>query len=1059
MLLPAVPMVMMAGENRAAEGLVTGWKSAVPAMPTDVKPSQTATLQGQVLDENGEPLPGAVVRVVSPKSQPMRQAVTDAKGIFAIAGVPPKATLTVSYLGYHTETRTADGRKMTVRLRPLDTQLKETVVTGFFSKAKNSFTGTAVQVSGEDLRQVNNTSLLDGLKVFDPSFQVVDTRGMFGSDPNHVPDQIEIRGQNSMPDISESNLQTVTTLPVFILDGFEVSVQKVYDLDMNRVKSVTILKDASAAAIYGSRAANGVIVIETRTPDSGKLQVSYTLNGGLEVPDLTSYNLMNAAEALEFQREAGVFNAYREGEDAGTLLNSYNVVRKAVMEGTDTYWLSKPLRVGFRQKHTLLIDGSIGKTTEAKGRNDGMRFSVNLGFGQQDGVMKESGRTTYEAGTKLMYSSRRLHVTNDLQFSLVKSQESPYGSFSSYTSALPYFTDTDADGRYYRMLSIANMAPEGMDIGVTASQRSPLYEAKYLNSYTKSESASVTDNIAVNWQLTDDVRLKGSFSVGYDYGRDDAYVSPGSFTYTNGGSSATTTTDALYQRGRYDLGHTSSVTYSGSIVGSYTHSFGKVDIQAILGGEARQVVTETDSYALTGFLGNAQDYLSYAVQYENYGRISGNESTVRTAGAFSNLNLSFDNRYLVDLTGRMDGSSLYGKNQQTAPYWSAGFRWNLHNEAWAKRLTGIDKIALRANIGTTGSQSYSRNQAANMYTYINKVYGGYFGAIITTLGNPDLKGQRTFNRNIGIEVGLMDNRLNLEANYYDNTTKGNLTSVTIAPSIGFDSYKANMGDLSNRGFDFNVSYSPVRTRDMLLNFTLNGTHNSNRIKRISDALRRYNDIVNQRAQNDATGDYTTVFLFKEGESMNTIYAVRSLGIDPGTGKEIYLDKDGQKTYTWNAADQVAVGVNEPTLQGYLGVNFRYKRWEVGTHVNYSFGADKYNYTLHQKIENVDYMVNNDRRALEERWKQPGDVARYKAITDNSATKATSRFVQRESRMSITSLRLSYKVPAEALRHAWVSMLRLSLTANELLYLSTIKQERGLSYPYARSVTFSAQLNF
>lgn len=153
-----------------------------------------------------------------------------------------------------------------------------------------------------------------------------------------------------------------------------------------------------------------------------------------------------------------------------------------------------------------------------------------------------------------------------------------------------------------------------------------------------------------------------------------------------------------------------------------------------------------------------------------------------------------------------------------------------------------------------------------------------------------------------------------------------------------------MGDLRNEGFDFNISYSPVRTRNLLVNVTLNGTRNHNTILKISDALQRYNDMVNA----NGSGSTTPVFLFKEGESMNTIYAVRSLGIDPGTGKELYIDRNGNTTYTWNAQDQVPVGVNEPTLNGYAGLNIRYKSWEIGTHLNYSFGADKYNYTLHQE---------------------------------------------------------------------------------------------------------------
>lgn len=1015
-------------------------------------------MTGRVIDEDDGPLPGVTIRLVrtKPRHETLSSTITDANGRFRIQIPSKDLYITANCVGFQGNTVKAQpGKDVVLRLKPDLHELKETVVTGYFQKAKNSFTGTAVMVSGDELRQVNTNSLLDGLKVFDPSFQMVDTRGMFGSDPNHVPDQIEIRGQNTMPDISQSSLQSQPSLPIFILDGFEVSVQKIYDLDVNRVRSITLLKDASASAVYGSRAANGVVVIETRSPESGKLQISYTLNGGIEQPDLTSYNLMNAAEALEFQRLAGVFDARRSGEDPGTNLNSYNAVRRAVIGGQDTYWLSKPLHVGLRHKHSLMVDGTVGGDGQ---KNAQMRFSVNLAYGSQQGVMLGSDRQTYEAGTKLMFHAGRFYVTNDLQLSMVTHADSPYGNFSSYTAALPYYRPQDANGQYYRTLTISNLAPAGMSLGVTASQQSPLYEAKYLNSFSKGRSLSVTDRLSLNLLVLHDVRVRGNFSFIYDYGRTDAYVSPGSFQYING-NDATTSPDVLYKRGRYDVGNSQGLSYNANVVATFSHTYDRWDMQSILGGELRQTKSETDGYVLTGFLGDAQDYLSYAAQYQQYGRPSGVESTVRSAGVFCNQNWAYDNRYLCDLTCRFDGSSLYGRRQQSSPYWSVGLRWNAHNEKFLQGSSTVGRLSLRGNVGTTGNQGYSRNQAQNMYSYLTQVYGGYFGTLITTLGNPDLRGQRTFNRNIGLDGSLFNRRFNFEVNYYYNTTKGSLTSLTVAPSLGFDSYKANMGDLTNRGVDFNLSYTPIRTRDLLLSFTLNGAHNTNRIRKISDALQRYNDMVNQLAQNDREGAYPTVFLFREGESMNTIYAVRSLGIDPGTGKEIFLTADGQTTYEWRAVDQVAVGVNEPLLQGYFGVNMRWRGWEVGTHVNYSFGADKYNYTLHQKIENVSYMQNNDRRALTERWHQPGDVARYKAITDNSSTRATSRFVQTERRLSMTSLRLAYTVPAEQLRGSWLSMLRLQLTANELFYLSTIRQERGLSYPYARSFTFSAQVNF
>lgn len=1029
-----------------------------PVVPVEKNATQSkTTMRGTVVDENGQPLPGAKVQLVSrvPKFKVVLLAATDADGRFAFDIKDAQLYVIVEYIGFKTfEARAKKNTDITIQLTPDEHTLKETVVTGFYSKAKNSFTGTAVQVGGDELRSVNNTSFFNSLKVFEPSLQVVDTRGMFGSDPNHVPGQIELRGQNSMPDISRSELETQTSLPVFILDGFEVSVQKVYDLDMNRIKSVTILKDASASAIYGSRAANGVIVIETRNPEAGKLQISYTLNGGIQVSDLTSYNLMNAAEALEFQKAAGVFDPYTVGEDGGANLNSYYAVLRNVMNGVDTYWLKKPLRIGFNRKHTVMIDGSVLSQNGTKGN---VRYSVNLGMGTNDGAMKGSSRTTYEAGTKLMFQTRKLYITNNLQFSLTNSADSPYGNFSTYTRTLPYYQERDADGNYYRLLSIANFAPAGMALGVLASQQSPVYEAKYLNSFSKAEVASVTNNFSINWLILPELRLKGSFSLSYDFSRNDAYVSPASFTYINNNDNSSTNPDVLYRRGRYNINNSSGITYNANAVISYTKSWGKLDWQGIIGAEARQITTETDGYNMTGFLGDGQDYLSYAVQYERFGRVNGLRSTVRTAGIFSNQNLSWDNRYLMDMTCRLDGSSLYGKHERSSSYWSVGFRWNISNEKFLRGNKNVQNLVLRLNVGTTGSQSYNRNQASNMYTYTRSVYGGFFGAIISTLGNPELRGQRTYNRNIGLDGSFFGNKLNFELNYYYNTTKGNLTTITIAPSIGFSSYKANMGDLTNRGYEFSLSYTPVKTKKIMLNLSFNGAHNTNRIRKISDFLKRYNDTVNSQAQSSSTP--TTVFLFTEGQSMNTIYAVPSLGIDPGTGKEIFVNRDKTTTYTWQASNQVPVGVNEPSLRGYIGVNFRYSNWEMGTHAGYSFGADKYNYTLAEKIENVNYMVNNDRRALTERWQKPGSIARYKAIRDNSVTKATSRFVQKERYLSLASLRLSYMLPRQRLLNNWVSMLKLSVTANDLFYLSSIRQERGLSYPFTRSVTFSALVNF
>ncbi|MDE5611842.1 MAG: carboxypeptidase-like regulatory domain-containing protein, partial [Odoribacter sp.] len=561
---------------------------------------QNGKITGVVYDEKGLPLPGATIRLLGTQST---GTVTDDNGHFTLQVTSTQDELVISFIGYKAQTVKLNGKTdIRVKLEPESLEMETVIATGYYPKAKNSFTGTAVVVNGNDLRNVNNTSFFDALKVFDPSFKVIDERGMYGSDPNRVPDRIEIRGQNSFPEISESNLKTVTSLPVFILDGFEISVEKVYDLDMNRIASVTILKDASAAAIYGSRAANGVIVIESKNPEAGKLQISYTFNGSLQVPDLSSYNLMNAAEALEFQRLAGVFDASEPGEDAGNKLNSYNVIRKEIMSGVNTYWLSKPLQVSFQHRHSLFIEGSVKKQKETEGT---LRYQINLSGGGTKGVMKGSERNQISAGTKLLYQHKKLNITNDLHFSRVTSQESPYGSFSSYTQALPYHREKDENGKYYRTLSLQNVAPEGMTLGISDQQLSPVYEAKYLSSFTTNENLDFYNNFGINWEVVSGLRLKGNFKISNETNRMDVYQSPMSYSYIRDNDNTVNDPNVLFHRGQYTLGNSSGLTLSGNVVVSYTLNINKHLFQGIVGGELKQQDSRSDSYVVTGFMNDA----------------------------------------------------------------------------------------------------------------------------------------------------------------------------------------------------------------------------------------------------------------------------------------------------------------------------------------------------------------------------------------------------------------------------------------------------------------------
>lgn len=1025
------------------------------------------TVSGVVKDEAGKPVVG--VSVVANKDK-RRGTSTAADGSFSFRVPTDETQIIISMIGMKSQTLNIGDKPLEITMKADVIESEALVVTGYVPKAKNSFTGTATQVKGDDLIKVNPTNMLEALQVYDPSFVISDLNGEFGSNPNYIPDRIEIRGANSMPDISENTLQTYTTLPIFILDGFQVNVEKVYNLDINRVESVTILKDAAASSIYGSRAANGVVVIATKMPKKGSIQISYTLNTSVESPDLSSYNLMNSKELVQYYEKMKIFSSANGtiGSEDPERRNLLMLLKKEAENGVDTYWLAQPLRTAFKHAHSLFLEG--GTEVGQEGSNRTLRYQINLNGNFSDGVMIGSSRNTYGGGAKLIYDTRKLQLTSDLQVGFTDTKDSPYGSFSTYTQLLPLFRIKDSNGDYFPSLSAGNIPMFGnfpwTSIGssVLGTQINPLYEANYLNNFSRGDNLSLSYQLGANWEIVDNLRLRGSFTYDRQERMSEKYVSPFSAAATEDETTINNSIEQLYRRGSYEKTSSTSTNYYGMVNLSYLKSFGRHTVQAVLGGEIKEDTTESDSYKVTGFLNDSQTFPSDGAQYPLTGGPGGASSIVRTVGTFGTVNYSFDNRYMVDASYRVDGSSNFASKQRVSSFWAVGVRWNLANEKFMNQDI-FDNIALKANIGTTGNSNFVLSQILNMYKYLS-MYDGITGAELMSLANPNLKWQTTLKRNIGLELAFLKNRVNLEFNYYSNTTDNNITNVSILPSTGFAAYTANQGDVSNKGFDFNLSVTPLRTKVWQLNVFVNGQHNRNKLTNLSEALQDYNKQIMESQVNAKGTKIDNVFLFEEGKSLSAIYAVPSAGIDPGTGQEVFITKDGKRTFTWNAADQVVVGDTEPDLRGYFGLNLSYKNWSLNTSFEYSFGGEMYNQTLVDRIENTSMNATNnqiaynmDRRALYDRWSQPGDIAKYRGINVAGKTYASSRFVQKNNYLRMNSLRIMYNLNRPDKRLLGMSMLRIALSANDLFYSSSIRQERGLSYPYARTFTLSLQANF
>ena len=401
---------------------------------SDGEEKGTHTVRGIVIDEYGNAIPGVNIVVVNGRYG----TTTNVEGNFKLDLKSEKETVEFSFIGMKKKRMVLNAQNgyVKVTLSEDAQHLEDMVVTGYRSVSKNSYTGSSTQITGDDLRKVSQTNILDAIQSYDPSFRLLDNT-QFGSDPNSMPEMV-IRGQSGVgvrqldtDRLSKSNLQNNPNLPTFIMDGFEVSLEKIYDLDPTRIESITILKDAAATAIYGSRAANGVIVVTTVAPKPGEVRVSYGFTGSLETPDLRDYNLANASQKLEIERRAGLFevgNININSESDG--VNAYNRKLALILRGIDTDWLSLPLRNGFDQKHSVFIEGGT----------QNLRYGIDGSFNKVEGVMKGSGRDRYSLGISLDYRLKNFQVKNTTTFNHTKSKESPYGSFSDYTSLMPYDT-------------------------------------------------------------------------------------------------------------------------------------------------------------------------------------------------------------------------------------------------------------------------------------------------------------------------------------------------------------------------------------------------------------------------------------------------------------------------------------------------------------------------------------------------------------------------------------------------------------------------------------------
>ena len=986
--------------------------------PKSFEHKKVFTVSGTVTDEAGNPLPGANVLIEGKGTG----TITNLNGEFLLELSDPNTRLGFTFVGYEPQLiEVGEKRDFSIILLEQTKGIEEVVITGLgIERRRETFTGATTVVKGEKIMSLNPQNIFEVLEVVDPEFTIEENVSM-GSDPNQL-QEVRVRGNSSLPAIDEdSDLERLfegdPNAPVFIVDGFETPMSQVFDIPPSRIESITILKDAAATSMYGSVSLNGVIVIELKKPEAGKIKVNYRLATAVTTPDLSTYDLLNAEQKLELEKIRGL----------DILSDEYNGKQKYIAQGVNTDWMSKPVRTGLNLNHNIGITGG----------SDAFTYRISLNANPTHGVMKGSFRDRYSGGMTVTYRVNKFHFTNSLNYAQVNAENSPYGSFDEYAQMNPYLPSTDANGDL-----LYTIEPEGY----SSTIENPVWNTS-IGMFDKTVQTVITNNFQTRYNPFKFLILNAQVSYSRSNTENDAFKP---FNHTDF-SNAT-------EKGSYAYSANKSITFMSRFGASFIYDIGKHSINLNTSVNYQNNKNDGTGFIAVDIPSENLSHPIFAGKFKDNTSPNGSSSIRRSAGYLATLNYTFDHKLYTDLTFRTDISSVFGDINPWASFWSAGIGYNLEREEFIKDI-GISQFRLKASIGNNGSQSFNAYQALQIYGYNTSYY--YYGmgvaARLKGFGNPELKWQSALTANISADIGILKNNLTFGFNYYNTVTSDAIVTKSLPDYLGFGSYYTNLGGVETKGYSFNLSANLIRKENIFLSVNLNGSHRDEKMIDLmiesGDAYENHNERLMNSQQ---TSPYNIV---RDGASVTERYVRKSLGIDPATGKELFMDENGNETFNYMDAEMIPFEPN-PDLAGSFGFSLRIKQLSISSNFQYQLGGETFNSTVLNKVENIGNGKgsNYDKRVFSQRWRSPGDVTFYKDINNTNDTYASSRFLQNASFIKHSSLNISYRFKREIIEKLRLEGLELSFITNNLFYLQYIRLERGTSYPFARTYNFSISVN-
>jgi len=962
-----------------------------------------------------------------------KQAKYTTKGVVVFEN-NEDSVIVLTKAGYGRIGKRVISSSMTVRLMKIsDAEAGYIVGTGLSQNAKAMFSGSAVTVTGEELRNVNALNLVDGLKFFVPSLIVVSNNNN-GGNPNALP-QIRLRGASNLPYTVTGNSASgvlaapsqgdyiaagiiSNSTPVILLDGVQVPLQTILDIDLNRVTSVTVLKDAAATASYGMRGGNGVIAVQTMRPQN-KLAISFTEQVQVATANTASFKPLTAKQKVDIEKNSGLFN----GALAPIYQNRYN---QAYQNNINTDWLAVPLQNGVGAKHSLGLSAG----------NEDVVYGVNASYNDVEGSMKGSSRKTLDLGAYFGGHFGAFSFSNKFSYLGADVANSSYGSFINYAKMNPYWELNDPyTGKPYRIVETSG--------GVT--YLNPAYNAsistKDMMNYNR--YSNLTN---LNLILGSGFQLNGMVNITQQTDEIDYFLPPNHTIFGD------ITPENIFTRGLYNYTSNSILDVQGGLRLQYQNSFGKHQLFANVGQNIAQTSSESEGIAVAGFATDRIGDIAFGNSYAISKPVSGKIVT-RYLATFANFGYSYDNRYQLDVSGSVD---YYSGLDQAAKFGAVGLSWNLSNEAFLKSVKWIDLLKIKGSIGIAGNQAFLSYLTRTTYDYYtNQQYvpagtgvgtiGLGLGNYLTGYGNKNLQAPETFKQDVGVDAAFFHNRLVLNFNLYKQISNKLILPVSTVGSTGYQNfaYYDNYGEITNKGLEIaamaTIYHAPKN--NFRINIIANALHATDKI---TSAGSHFNNVNNYN--NVTAPQYTIQPQYIVGESPYTIWAVPSLGVDPSTGKETFLKKDGSSTMIWDANDKVRVGSLMPEWVGSLGTDISLRKFSLAAFFNYQYGAKVYNQTM-ADIENASVNENLDARALNAKR------------LFGSPTFATTRLVENDNKIQCSSIMLGYKFSKTIAEKINAKDLGIKLMVNNAFEFGGADIQRGIYYPFQRNYTFILNANF